>query len=103
MCLCPNRNRTMSAATLPNSIAKARMSPFLSGYKYLGYVSKLTGADLVNKIFGRESSPVLSNTCQTNPACRQCSIIKPSCQYTVLLNPIVSLIFTFGIIFVHSK
>ena len=41
------------------------------GCEYLGYVKKLNGTDLVNKVVGRESSLVLSNMCQTNPVSRE--------------------------------
>ena len=92
MFLPPKQQSTISAATLPNYIVKARTNLFLLGCEYLGYVIKLTGTDLVNKIENRESSSVFSNTCQTNPVSRQ-----------YYFSPIISRIFPFEIIFVHSK
>ena len=59
--LFPNQKSAISAATSPNSTAKARMNLVLLGCEYIGYVNKLIRTDLVNKTSGIESSPVLSN------------------------------------------
>ena len=65
MSLSANQTSTISAATSPNCIAKARMNLFLLGCESSGYINKLFGTDLVKKILDLESSPVLSNTRQS--------------------------------------
>ena len=71
MFLSPNRKSTISVAISSNYIAKARVNLSVLGCEYSGYINKLIGTDLVNKVSGHESSLVLSNTCQTNPVSGQ--------------------------------
>ena len=49
MFLSPNRKSTISAATSPKCIAKARMNLIFLGCEYSGHVDKMIRTDLVNK------------------------------------------------------